>query len=118
MAWQQIQIGRSRDAAAQSEHALSSAVGRLAAERLKTVGREELTSTMRWLDDFYRSSEGLQRPTGLWLSDRLDSEAIAVWIFDVYLQARMSGKSDAEARELVMGQIKSTEEWRRKHPAT
>jgi hypothetical protein len=118
LAWQQIQIGRWQDAARQSERALASSVERMANDRIRTVRREELADTMQWLDDFYRSSDGLQRPDGLWRADvkRPDSEAIAAWIFDVYLQARMAGKSDAEARTVVMEQIKSSEEWRRKHP--
>ena len=45
-----------------------------------------------------------------------DAEAIGVWILDVYLQSRMAGKSDAEARQIVIDQIKGTDEWRLKHP--
>jgi hypothetical protein len=118
LAWQQFRIGRLENAAEQSQRALSSSVERIANDRLKGLRREELAATMQWLDEFYRSADGLQRPGGLWRADinAPDSEAIAVWIFDVYLQARLSGKSDAEAREIVIGQIKSTDEWRRKHP--
>ena len=118
--WQYFRINALKTELRQSQVTLAGSVERLAADRIRSLGREELTATVTWLDEVYRSADGLQRPTGLWRDDikRPDSEALAVWILDVYLQARISGKSDAEARELVMTQIKSTEEWRRKHPTT
>lgn len=120
MAWQYQRIDTLKTELRQSQRALAGSVERLATDRLKSLRREELADMVQWLDDFYRSPEGLQRPNGLWRADtnRPDSEAIAVWVLDVYLQARVSGRSDSEAREMVVAQIKSTDEWRRKHPKT
>lgn len=120
IAWQEMRIGGLKADLEQARRSLDSGVERLATERIRNLQREEMASMVQWLDDFYRAPDGLQRPTGLWREDvnRPDGEAIGVWILDVYLQARMAGKSDAEARQLVMDQIKSTDEWRRKHPAT
>jgi hypothetical protein len=120
IAWQHQRINALKADVGQAQQSLAANVERLAADRIKSLRREELAGMVQWLDNFYRSPEGLQRPDGLWRADTHtpDSEAIAVWILDVYLQARMSGKSDNEARDLVAGQIKSTDEWRRKHPKT
>lgn len=120
IAWQGMRISGLKAELAQSQRSLDAGVERLATERIRSLRREEMASMVQWLDDFYRAPEGLQRPTGLWRADvnRPDGEAIGVWILDVYLQARMAGKSDAEARQMVMDQIKSTDEWRRKHPKT
>ena len=48
---------------------------------------------MQRLDDFYRAPEGLQRPEGLSINEAPDFEGIAAWIFDVYLNARLAGRS-------------------------
>ena len=48
----------------------------------------------------------------------MDAEAIGTWILDVYLKARIEGKSDAEARQSITDAIKGSDEWRRKHPRT
>jgi hypothetical protein len=118
LAWQEARISALRSDVAQTQRALEVAVERMATERLKTLRREEMVAAVQWLDDFYRSADGLQRPSGLWRPDlnQPDGEAIGVWIFDVYLQSRMGGKSDAEARQAIVDQIKGSDEWRRKHP--
>lgn len=120
IAWQEMRIGGLKADLQQAQRSLESGVERMATERIKTLRREELVAMVQWLDEFYRAPEGLQRPTGLWRADtnKPDGEAIGVWVLDVYLQARMAGKSDAEARQAVIDQIKSTDEWRRKHPKT
>ena len=58
------------------------------------------------------------RPNGLYNADaqKVDAEAIGTWILDVYLQARIAGKSDAEARQSIADAIKGSDEWRSKHP--
>ena len=33
--------------------------------RVEDLTATEMTDTLRWLDNFYRSPEGLQRPTGI-----------------------------------------------------
>lgn len=116
-AWQAMRVSGLRAELAQSERALETSVARMATDRLKTLRREEMVGVIDWLDDVYRSDGGLQRPSGLWRADanKPDAEGIGVWILDVYLQARMTGATDADARQLVMDQITGTEEWRRKH---
>lgn len=118
VAWQQMRVSGLTADLQQSQRSLEAGVERMAAEHLKSVRREDLVSAVLWLDDFYRAPEGLQRPNGLWRADvgKPDGEAIGVWVLDVYLQARLAGKSDAEARQAVVDEIKTTDEWRQKHP--
>jgi hypothetical protein len=118
VAWQAVRIGGLKADLAQTQRTLDLGIERMAAERLKTLRREEMVAAVEWLDDFYRSADGLRRPTGLWRPDlnKPDGEAIGVWILDVYLQSRIAGKSDTEARRVVMDQVKGTDEWRLKHP--
>ena len=118
VAWQAARISGLQTEVAERQRSLDFAVERMAGERLKTLRREELAAAIQWLDDFYRSDDGLQRPRGLWRTDvdKPDGEAIGAWILDVYLQARMAGQSDAEARQMIVDQVKGTDEWRRKHP--
>lgn len=102
---------------AQAERELKYSVAKLATASLQNR-REEIVRAAQWLNDFYRSPEGLQRGDGLWLSDqqRPDLEAITVWIFEVYLSARLAGQSEEESRRAVANAIRATDEWRRKHP--
>ena len=118
VAWQSLRISGLDADLLQAQRSLETAVERMASDRIKSLRREEMVAMVQWLDDFYRSTEGLQRPNGLWRADlnKPDNEAIGVWVLDVYLQARLAGKSDAEARQAVVDQIKSTDEWRQKHP--
>ena len=118
IAWQGMRISGLDADLQQARRSLDTAVERMAGERIKTLRREEMVAMVQWLDDFYRSTEGLQRPNGLWRADlnKPDSEAIGVWVLDVYLQARLAGKSDVDARQAVVDQIQSTDEWRQKHP--
>src|SRR5688572_3224234 len=93
-AWQAMRISALRADLEQSQLALESRVESLAAERLK-FRREEMASVVQWLDEFYRSQDGLQRPGGLVnaATNRTDGEAIGVWVLDVYLKARIDRKS-------------------------
>src|SRR5687768_278176 len=118
VAWQESRITSLNNEVAQTRRTLDLAVERMSIERLKTFRREELAAAIQWLDDFYRSAEGLQRPGGLWRQDlnKPDAEAIGAWILDVYLQERVAGKSDAEAKQAIVDQIRGTDEWRLKHP--
>ena len=56
---------------------------------------------MTWLNDFYKSADGLQRPEGLWLHDRPDWEGLSVWVFSVYLPHRLKGEIEDQARQAV-----------------
>ena len=118
VAWQESRITSLNSEVAETRRTLDLAVERMALERLKTFRREELAAAIQWLDDFYRSAEGLQRPGGLWRQDlnKPDAEAIGARILDVYLQERVAGKSDAEAKQAIVDQIRGTDEWRLKHP--
>ena len=89
------------------------------AEVVASVGGQsaEMQRVMVWLNDFYKSADGLQRPEGLWLRDRPDFEGIGTWVFDVYLRNRLAGKSEEQARRAIEDAIKQSEEWRAKHRA-
>jgi hypothetical protein len=93
-------------------------VGKLAAERLKNQ-RANVLQAAQWLHDYYKSDAGLRRADGLWRADQKqpDFEALGAWIFDVYLNARVEGKSEEEARKLITDAIQGSDEWRRVHAA-
>jgi hypothetical protein len=118
IAWQQMRMSSLNAEAASAQRQLSSRVERMATEKLQ-IHRQDLVNAVAFLDDLYRSPEGLQRADGLYSAEarRVDAEAIGTWILDVYLQARITGKTDAEARQSVADAIKGSDEWRRKHPA-
>ena len=44
-----------------------------------------------------------------------DFEAIGAWIIDVYLNARIEGKTDEEAKQLIKDAIQGSDEWKRVH---
>jgi hypothetical protein len=111
---QYSQIGQLRSEGASAEER-GVARGRLSVvESLSTQG-EEIQRTMTWLNDFYKSADGLQRPQGLWLHDRPDWEGLSVWVFSVYLPHRLGGETEEQARQTVMDAIKQSEEWQVKH---
>lgn len=116
-AWQAMNTSTLRAQLAQSQRDLETRVERMAAEKLK-ARREDLVAAVQWLDDFYRAPEGLQRPNGLWRADinKPDAEAIGAWVLDVYLQSRIGGASDAEARKAIEDAIRASDEWKQKHP--
>ena len=71
----------------------------------------------QWLHEYYKSDAGLKRPNGLWREDQKqpDFEAVGAWLYDVYLNARVQGKSEDEARKLITDAIQGSDEWRRVH---
>ena len=75
----------------------------------------EIQRAMTWLHDFYRSSEGLRRPDGLWIEGHPDFEGLSAWVFEVYLRSRLKGLTEEQAREAVMNGIRQSDEWRAKH---
>ena len=117
VAWQEMRISSLKADAEQTRRELTTRVESLENDKLQSH-REEMVSAVAFVDDLYRSPEGLQRPGGLYIADaqRIDAEAIGTWILDVYMQARIAGKSDAEARQSIADAIKGSDEWRRKHP--
>jgi hypothetical protein len=116
VAWQEMRISSLKADAEQTRRELTTRVERLANDKLQSH-REEMVNAVAFVDDLYRSQDGLQRPGGLYIADakRIDAEAIGTWILDVYMQARIAGKSDAEARQSIADAIKGSDEWRRKH---
>lgn len=91
-------------------------VGQLAVDRL-AGHRADVVAAVQWLHEYYKSDEGLRRSNGLWqpLHQQPDFEAIGAWIFDVYLNARVAGRTDEEAKQQVRDAIRSSDEWRRVH---
>jgi len=116
-AWQHMRISSLAAELEQSRRDLTFKTEKLANEKLQNR-REETVGAVAFLDDLYRSTDGLQRPGGLYNLDaqKVDAEAIGTWILDVYLKARIEGKSDAQARQSITDAIKGSDEWRRKHP--
>ena len=116
VAWQEMRISSLKADAEQTRRELTTRAERLASDKLQSH-REELVNVVAFVDDLYRSADGLQRPGGLYIPDaqRVDAEAIGTWILDVYMQARIAGKSDAEARQAIADAVKGSDEWRRKH---
>src|SRR5262245_62256849 len=79
--------------------------------RVEDLTATEMSDTLKWLDAFYRSPEGLQRPTGIIVDGNVDFESISNWLFRNYLQARAHGATAEEARESVARQIRESPEW-------
>ena len=117
IAWQEMRLSSLKADLEQAKRELTTRVERMANDKLQSH-REEMVGAVAFVDDFYRSADGLQRPDGLYnpSAKRVDAEAIGTWILDVYMQARIAGKSDAEARQSIADAIKGSDEWRRKHP--
>jgi len=111
---QYSQIGQLRAEAVSAEERGEGRARMLVVDSLSKQG-EEIQRTMSWLNDFYKSPDGLQRAEGLWLHDRPDWEGLSVWVFSVYLPHRLKGESEDQARKAVMDAIKQSEEWQVKH---
>jgi hypothetical protein len=111
---QYSQIGQLRAEAVSAEERGGARARMSVVDSLSTQG-EEIQRTMSWLNDFYKSSDGLKRPEGLWLHDRPDWEGISVWVFSVYLPHRLKGETEDQARQAVTDAIKQSEEWQVKH---
>jgi len=116
--WQNRRIAQLQSSMEFQQRQFETQVGNLAAEKLKNQ-RGNVLQAAQWLHDYYKSDEGLRRADGLWRADQKqpDFEALGAWIFDVYLNARVEGKSDEEARKLITDAIQGSDEWRRVHPA-
>jgi len=75
----------------------------------------EIGRVMLWLNDFYKSADGLQRSEGLWIDGHPDFEGLSAWVFEVYLRSRLRGLSEEQARQAVVDAIKRSDEWQAKH---
>ena len=76
----------------------------------------ELMDVMQWLDGYYRSADGLQRPSGLCVKGAPDFDGIRTWVFDTYLHTRTAGASPEAARQQLTDALRGSDEWRSKHP--
>ena len=114
--WQQRRIAQMQFAMDFQQRQFSEQTGKLAAEKLKGH-RADVMQAAQWLHEYYGSDEGLRRPDGLWRPDQKqpDFEAIGAWVIDVYLNARIEGKTDEEAKQLIRNAIQGSDEWRRVH---
>lgn len=80
-----------------------------------SFNRAEFLNVLQQLDNFYRAPEGLQRPDGLSINGGPDFLGIAAWVFDIYLNERLSGGSSTVAWQRVVNAIQATAEWKAKH---
>jgi hypothetical protein len=116
IAYQEMRISTLKADLQQSRRDLETRVEKMAMDKVQSH-REELVAAVGYVDDLYRSTDGLQRAGGLYNLEtkKIDAEAVGTWVLDVYMKARIEGKSDAEARQAIADAIKGSDEWRRKH---
>ncbi len=114
--WQSRRITQLQSSMEFQQRQFEAQVGKLAAERLKGH-RGEVMQAAQWLHQYYAADEGLRRADGLWRSDlkQPDFEALGAWIIDVYMNARVEGKTDEEAKQLIKEAIQGSDEWKRVH---
>ena len=114
--WQRTRIAQQQNAMEFQQRQFDEQAGKLAAERLKGH-RADVMQAAQWLHEYYASDEGLRRADGLWRPDQKqpDFEALGAWIIDVYLNARVEGKTDEEAKILIRDAIQGSDEGRRVH---
>jgi len=116
--WQQRRISQMQSSMEFQQRQFDEQSGKLAIEKLRNH-RGEVVQAAQWLHEYYKSDAGLKRPNGLWREDQKqpDFEAFGAWIYDVYLNARVEGKSEEEARKLITDAIQGSDEWKRVHSA-
>ena len=114
--WQNRRIAQLQSSMEFQQRQFEQQAGKLAAEKLKGF-RADVMNAAQWLHQYYKSDEGLRRADGLWRADQKqpDFEAFGAWVIDVYLNARVEGKTDAEARKMITDAIQGSDEWRRVH---
>lgn len=114
--WQQRRIEQMQFSMEFQQRQFNEQAGKLAVERLKGH-RADVMQAAQWLHQYYASDEGLRRADGLWRPDQKqpDFEAIGAWVIDVYLNARIEGKTDEEAKKMITDAIQGSDEWRRAH---
>jgi hypothetical protein len=118
IAWQQSRIWKLEGEVAQATRDVNDRAAKIALERMQGR-REDLVRSVDWLQQYYKSDDGLRRANGLWIAEqgRVDAEAIGAWIFDFYMNRRVSGATEDEARQAVIDAIRGTDEWKRVHAA-
>ena len=83
--------------------------------RIQHFTPNEMTDTLEWLDRYYASLGGLQRPDGLVTNGRIEFDAVSQWLFRHYLDARGRGATPEAARASIENAIRATPEWQKKH---
>lgn len=116
IAYQEMRISGLKADVDQARRDLELRVEKMALDKIQ-ARREDVVAAVAFVDELYRSADGLQRPDGLYNAEgkRVDAEAIGTWILDVYMRARIEGKTDAEARQAIDDAIKGSDEWKSKH---
>jgi hypothetical protein len=116
--WQNNRIAQLQSSMEFQQRQFEEQSGKLAAEKLKGY-RADVMNAAQWLHQYYASDEGLRRADGLWRADQKqpDFEAFGAWVIDVYLNARVEGKTDEEAKKMITDAIQGSDEWRRVHEA-
>jgi hypothetical protein len=116
--WQSRRISQLHDAMTFQQQQFEQQAAKLAGEKLKGY-RADVMQAAQWLHQYYASDEGLKRANGLWRADQKqpDFEAFGAWVIDVYLNARVEGKIDEEAKQLIKNAIQGSDEWKRVHAA-
>lgn len=114
--WQNNRIAQLQSSMEFQQRQFEEQAGKLAAEKLKGY-RADVMNAAQWLHQYYASDEGLRRADGLWRADQKqpDFEAFGAWVIDVYLNSRVEGKTDEEAKKLITDAIRGSDEWRRVH---
>ena len=107
-------IGQLRNELTTAEARFAAQARSMVAESMEGQGAE-IQRVMKWLNDFYQSSDGLQRPEGLWIDGHPDYEGLSVWVFDVYLRRRLQGDTEEQARAAIVSAIRDSAEWKQKH---
>jgi hypothetical protein len=116
--WQNRRISQLHSSMAFQQQQFEQQADQLAAVKLKGY-RGDVMQAAQWLHDYYASPEGLRREHGLWRADlnQPDFEAFGAWVIDVYLNARVEGKTDEEAKQMIRDAIQGSDEWKRVHAA-
>src|SRR5258705_465879 len=81
-----------------------------------TIPRDDLIHAGEWLHEYYKSDDGLQRPEGLWIEGHRDGGGVGAWLLDVYVTLRGRGRSDAQAKDAIVAEIRKSDEGRTKPP--
>lgn len=80
------------------------------------AGPDEMVGTVTWLQAYVASTDGLHRAGGLCADNTLDAAGLGGWL-NVYVQARVHGASEADARQAVIAAIRTSPDWQRAHAA-
>lgn len=116
--WQNRRISQLQSSMEFQQLQFEQQASKLAGEKLKGY-RGDVMQAAQWLHEYYASDQGLKRPNGLWRADQKqpDFEAFGAWVIDVYLNARVEGKTDEEAKQLIRNAVQGSDEWKRVHAA-